>query len=66
VVIATKFGFRFKDGKQVGTERASRPENIRERVEGSLRAGWAPSISISSTNIALIQLCPLREWPDGR
>jgi aryl-alcohol dehydrogenase-like predicted oxidoreductase len=36
VVIGTKFGFRFKDGKQVGTERASRPEHIREAVEGSL------------------------------
>jgi aryl-alcohol dehydrogenase-like predicted oxidoreductase len=36
VVIATKFGFRFKDGKQVGTETASRPEFIREAVEGSL------------------------------
>jgi aryl-alcohol dehydrogenase-like predicted oxidoreductase len=36
-VIATKFGFLFKDGKQVGTERASRPEQIREAVEGSLR-----------------------------
>jgi aryl-alcohol dehydrogenase-like predicted oxidoreductase len=35
--IATKFGFRFKDGKQVGNERASRPEQIRETVEGSLR-----------------------------
>src|ERR1700677_3665007 len=37
VTIATKFGFRFKDGKQVGAERASRPEHIREAVEGSLR-----------------------------
>jgi aryl-alcohol dehydrogenase-like predicted oxidoreductase len=37
VVIATKFGFRFKDGKQVGTERSSRPEHIREAVDGSLR-----------------------------
>ena len=36
VVIGTKFGFRFKDGKQVGAERASRPEYIREAVEGSL------------------------------
>ena len=36
VAIATKFGFRFKDGKQVGVERASRPEHIRESVEGSL------------------------------
>jgi len=37
VVIATKFGFLFKDGKQAGAERASRPEQIREAVEGSLR-----------------------------
>jgi aryl-alcohol dehydrogenase-like predicted oxidoreductase len=36
VVIATKFGFRIKDGKQVGTERTSRPEDIRKAVEGSL------------------------------
>ncbi|HWQ43654.1 MAG TPA: aldo/keto reductase [Desulfosporosinus sp.] len=36
VVIATKFGFLFRDGKQVGAERASRPEQIREAVEGSL------------------------------
>jgi len=36
-VIATKFGFLFRDGKQVGTERASRPEQIREAVEGSLQ-----------------------------
>jgi aryl-alcohol dehydrogenase-like predicted oxidoreductase len=37
VVIATKFGFRIEGGKQVGTERNSRPENIRAAVEGSLR-----------------------------
>jgi aryl-alcohol dehydrogenase-like predicted oxidoreductase len=37
VVIATKFGFRFEGGKQVGTERDSRPESIRRAVEGSLR-----------------------------
>jgi len=37
VVIATKFGFRIQDGKQVGTERDSRPEHIRAAVEGSLR-----------------------------
>jgi aryl-alcohol dehydrogenase-like predicted oxidoreductase len=36
VVIATKFGFRFKDGKQVGSETASHPEYIRETVEDSL------------------------------
>jgi aryl-alcohol dehydrogenase-like predicted oxidoreductase len=37
VIIATKFGFRIVDGKQVGTERDSRPEHIREALEGSLR-----------------------------
>ncbi|WP_411682790.1 aldo/keto reductase [Clostridium thailandense] len=36
VILATKFGFRFKDGKQVGAERASKPAEIREAVEGSL------------------------------
>jgi aryl-alcohol dehydrogenase-like predicted oxidoreductase len=37
VVIATKFGFRLEGGKQVGGERDSRPEHIREALEGSLR-----------------------------
>jgi aryl-alcohol dehydrogenase-like predicted oxidoreductase len=36
VVIASKFGFRIKDGKPVGTETCSRPEHIRQAVEGSL------------------------------
>jgi aryl-alcohol dehydrogenase-like predicted oxidoreductase len=36
VVIATKFGFRIEGGKQVGGARDSRPEHIREVVEGSL------------------------------
>ena len=35
VVIATKFGFAFKDGKQVGV--SSRPESIRAALEGSLK-----------------------------
>lgn len=35
VVIATKFGFNFQDGKTTG--RNSRPENIRRAVEGSLK-----------------------------
>lgn len=34
VVIATKFGIRMRDGKQV---QDSRPEQIRESIEGSLR-----------------------------
>lgn len=37
VTLATKFGFRLEDGKQVGTERDSRPETIRSAVEGSLK-----------------------------
>jgi aryl-alcohol dehydrogenase-like predicted oxidoreductase len=37
VVIATKFGFRLENGKQVGGERDSRPEHIPIAVEGSLR-----------------------------
>ncbi len=36
VIIATKFGFRFQNGKQIGAERDSRPEHIRKAVEGSL------------------------------
>lgn len=35
IVIATKFGFRFENGHNVGTD--SRPEQIRQAVEGSLR-----------------------------
>jgi aryl-alcohol dehydrogenase-like predicted oxidoreductase len=36
VTIATKFGFRLEDGKQVGAERDSRPKSIRKAVDGSL------------------------------
>ena len=35
VVIATKFGFKIEDGKQVGLD--SRPEHIREVVDASLK-----------------------------
>jgi aryl-alcohol dehydrogenase-like predicted oxidoreductase len=35
VAIATKFGFKFEDGKQSGLD--SRPAHIREAVEGSLK-----------------------------
>lgn len=35
VVLATKFGFRIEGGKNTGTN--SRPEHIREAVEGSLK-----------------------------
>lgn len=37
VTLATKFGFRIENGKQVGTDRDSRPEHIRQVVEESLR-----------------------------
>ncbi len=37
VTIATKFAWRFRDGKQLPGERASSPALIREAVEGSLR-----------------------------
>jgi aryl-alcohol dehydrogenase-like predicted oxidoreductase len=37
VTIATKFGFRLENGKQVLTDRDSRPETIRRAVEGSLQ-----------------------------
>ena len=37
VVLATKFGFRIENGKQVGMDLDSRPEHIREVVEASLR-----------------------------
>lgn len=37
VVIATKFGFRFENGKQVPGKMDSRPGHIREAVEGSLK-----------------------------
>ena len=37
VTLATKFGFRIENGKQVGTDRDSRPEHIRQVVEGSLQ-----------------------------
>jgi aryl-alcohol dehydrogenase-like predicted oxidoreductase len=37
VVLATKFGFRIENGKQVGMDLNSRPEHIREVVEASLR-----------------------------
>ena len=37
VVIATKFGFKFKDGKQLARQTDSSPASIRAAVEGSLR-----------------------------
>ncbi len=37
VVIATKFGWRIENGKMVGGKLDSRPQHIREALEGSLR-----------------------------
>jgi len=37
VTIATKFAWKFKDGKQIPGARASSPREIREAVDGSLR-----------------------------
>jgi len=37
VVIATKFGFKLKDGKQIGAQTDSSPAAIRSAVEGSLQ-----------------------------
>jgi aryl-alcohol dehydrogenase-like predicted oxidoreductase len=44
VVIATKFGFNFQDGRTSG--RNSRPENIRRAVEGSLKRLKIESIDL--------------------
>jgi len=44
VTIATKFGFDIRDGKRVGID--SRPEHIREAVEGSLRRLQADTIGL--------------------
>lgn len=35
MIIATKFGFKFEDGQNIGLD--SRPEIIRKSVEGSLK-----------------------------
>ncbi|GLR93839.1 aryl-alcohol dehydrogenase-like predicted oxidoreductase [Bradyrhizobium liaoningense] len=37
MILATKFGFRFKNGRQLGAETDSSPAAIRRAVEGSLR-----------------------------
>jgi aryl-alcohol dehydrogenase-like predicted oxidoreductase len=37
VVLATKFGFRIENGKQVGTGRNSHPKHIRQVVDASLQ-----------------------------
>jgi aryl-alcohol dehydrogenase-like predicted oxidoreductase len=44
VVIATKFGFKFENGKQSGID--SRPQRIREATEGSLKRLGVESIDL--------------------
>jgi aryl-alcohol dehydrogenase-like predicted oxidoreductase len=44
IVIATKFGMRFEDGRAAGTD--SRPEHVREVVEASLRRLQVDSIDL--------------------
>jgi len=46
VVLATKFGFRIEGGKMMGLDRDSRPQHIREAVEGSLRRLGADHIDL--------------------
>ncbi len=46
VILATKFGFRIENGKQVGTERDSRPEHIHRVVEESLRRLQTDSLDL--------------------
>jgi aryl-alcohol dehydrogenase-like predicted oxidoreductase len=60
VVIATKFGFKFEDGKQVGLD--SRPAHIKAvgepRLHGSRRIA-----SISSISTALTRTSRSKTWP---
>jgi aryl-alcohol dehydrogenase-like predicted oxidoreductase len=44
VVIATKFGFNIKDGKEAGLD--SRPEHIKQAVEGSLKRPKTETIDL--------------------
>ncbi|MBB3996676.1 aryl-alcohol dehydrogenase-like predicted oxidoreductase [Aureimonas pseudogalii] len=46
VLVTTKFGFRFVDGKQVPGELDSRPANIRSVVEASLRRMCVEAIEL--------------------
>lgn len=62
VVIATKFGFQIdseKDPHPGGLN--SRPEYIKESVEGSLRS-LRSTPSICSISIAWIRMYPLKRW----
>jgi aryl-alcohol dehydrogenase-like predicted oxidoreductase len=56
VVIATKFGFRIENGKQVGP-------GISARRWRAPCAGLALTISTCCTSTASIRPCPSRTWP---
>ena len=61
VVIATKFGFKFEDGKQAGLD--SRPRTSGDVAESSLSASRRTG-SISSISTASIRTFPSRTWPE--
>jgi aryl-alcohol dehydrogenase-like predicted oxidoreductase len=54
VAIATKFGFKFENGKQAGLD--SRPSHIREVADASLK-GSRPTGSTSSISTVSIRTC---------
>ena len=60
VVIATKFGFRFEGGKQVGAERAAGP-SISVRRWRAPCAGLAPTISTCSISTAVDPAVPIED-----
>jgi len=60
VVIATKFGFKFENGKQAGLD--SRPSHIREVADASLKrlTGSISSISTASIRTSRSKTSPVR------
>ena len=62
VMIATKFGFRIKDGKQVGAKRTAGP-SISARPSRARCGGCAPTISTFSISTASIRPCRSRTSP---
>ena len=59
VVIATKFGFRIQDGRQVGLD--SRPAHIREVAEASLKRLKTDRIDLS-INTASTRMFRSKRW----
>ena len=59
VAIATKFGFKFEGGKQLGVD--SRPKHVKE-VAKRRSSDSRPIPSICSINIALIRTCRSKTW----